>query len=742
MAVFRAQIVGMHCASCVGTIEHALRAVPGVSQVSVNLATGDAKIEYDSTRTRIAALLAAVENSGYEAIPQPNSPLGAAPENQGAPAASLRVVVALTLATLTVILTMSGAPSWAALLAATPVQFWCGWPFLAGMARAARHRHATMDTLVGLGTLSAYLFSLAVTLYPERFASHDVHATYYEISAFLVGFILLGQALEGRARRRAGTAIRNLLRLFPNSAHVLRDGQETDIRAEDVAENETLVIRPGERIAADGTILDGMTAVDESMLTGESIPVDKAPGAHVTAGTVNQTGALRVRATAVGAHTTLAKIIELVREAQSSQAPIQRYADQVSAVFVPIVIGLAALTFVCWMLITHDLPASLLSTVSVLIIACPCALGLATPAAIIVGIGRASELGILVRNATALEILQRARVFIFDKTGTLTLGKPEMTDFELIADVSGSGGIGDLTETEALRLIASAESSSEHPLARSVVAAARARGIRLSMPTGFVAVPGQGLRATVEHRPILVGTREFLLSRTIAVPEAVVRRANVMAATGKTVVLAAIDRKLAALIALADTVRPEAQAVIRELHRQGMRTVLLSGDREATAAQVARLLGIGEVHAGVSPLGKAAKVRELAAQGEAVMIGDGINDAPALAAAQVGIAMGSGTDVAIDTASITLLRRGLEPLLDCVALSRQTFRTIRQNLFASFFYNAAGIPIAAGLLHPWTGWRLSPMLAGGAMALSSVSVVLNSLRLRRWKPPRLADPTS
>ena len=606
--------------------------------------------------------------------------------------------------------------AWTQLALTTPVFFWSGWFFIGRWWKSLRELDTNMFTLTVTGTGAAYFYSVAAVLFGDRFPAslhlggHGV-PLYFEATAFITTIVLLGQILEQRAHARTDAAIRALMDLAPATAHRVRDGREEDVPLADIAVNDTLRVRPGEKIHVDGTLAEGSSDVDESMLTGEPDPVAKQPGAKVSAGTLNTTGSFLFRAERVGHDTLLAQIIRLVEEAQESEAPIQRLADRVSNWFVPTVAGIAVLTFILWLALgpTPALIPALVNAVAVLIIACPCALGLATPVSLITGIGRGAQAGVLVKDAAALERLVSATTVLIDKTGTLTEGKPR------VVSIHPENGT---TENDLLTLAASAESPSEHPLARALIAAAKEHALTLSPATDFVATPGQGVSARVNNRLVQVGRA----------PE------KTDAPSTSTLVGITVDGVFAGTIALADPIKATTPGAIRQLHRLGLKIFMVTGDREATARSVAAELGLDGFHSGVTPSRKQEIVREHQARGEVVAFaGDGLNDAPALAAADIGIAMGTGTDVAMHSAGLVLVKGDLRALVKAVHLSRATLGNIKQNLFFAFFYNGLGIPVAAGLLYPFTGWLLSPMLAGAAMSLSSISVVANALRLRHAK---------
>jgi len=737
-------ITGMTCASCVVSVESALKSVPGVASAEVNLANERATVRLDPAHAELGALVKAVERAGYGAlvIPEGDAARAAAVEDERALrlryVASLqrRLIVAGILGAATMVLSM--APHFIAgiehsdwrvyllFLLATPVQLWAAAPFYRAAWNAARHGTSNMNTLIVVGTTAAYGLSVAATFFPALFVANGLepHASlYYETSTAIIALVLAGRFIEARARAHTGDAIRALLALGAKTARVRRPGGvEEDVAIEALRVGDVVLVRPGETIATDGLVLAGASAVNESMLTGESVPVEKNAGDEVTGGTLNTTGALRIRATRVGQDTTLAQIVRLVEDAQASKAPIQRLVDQIAAVFVPVVFLIAGLAFAAWTLFGPEprISYAITAFIAVLIIACPCALGLATPTAIMVGTGRGASRGILIKSALALEAAQRIDTVAFDKTGTLTVGRPEITDVLVCADWG---------EDETLRLIASAEMRSEHPLAGAVLEAARQKGLALSEPTRFEYFPGQGVHAVVDGHDVYVGNRGLAVAHGFAdIGDGLLGHHE---AAGKTPLIATADGKPLAILALADVPRAAAKDAIAELRAMGLRTLLVSGDTRRTAEAIARTLGIDDVRAEVKPDAKAAIVAELQREGRKVaMVGDGVNDAPALAQADLGIAIGSGTDVAIASAGIVLVGGDPRGVPRALRLARKTVGTIRTNLFWAFFYNVALIPLAGGAFYPFLRVLLSPVFAAGAMAISSVTVVTNSLRLR------------
>ena len=739
-------IVGMTCASCVNRVERFLNKTDGVAGATVNLATERATVHFDSALVDRGALVAAVEAAGYEVGVDRSAEVlddGAAEAADAKARASERrellwsalAATGIGLAMMVVML-WPGGTGWPLdrinvwmLAPATFVEFVLGRRFLVRAAKGLPHGDLTMDTLVTMGTLAAYGYSLVVTLLPDVVTEAGLSLeTYFDSAAIIIGLVLLGRWLEARARGQAAGAVGALLRLRPASARVLRDGRELDLPVDEVRVADLVRVRPGDRVPVDGTIVEGASAIDESMLTGESLPVEKTVGSTVIGATMNSSGSFVMKASRVGRDTTLSQIVRLVEAAQGSKAPIQRVADMVTTYFVPVVVGLALLAFAGWMLVGPEprLPFALSAAIAVLIIACPCAMGLATPTAIMVGTGKGAEAGILVRDGASLEQAQRIDTVVLDKTGTLTSGRPE---------VVGIAPLDDLPEEDLLRLVAAAEVGSEHPLAEAIVRAAEQREIALPAASEFIAAVGGGVNATVEGRRVVVGSESHLAEQGIEV-ERLAQDATTVAVEGRTPVLVALDGAAAGVLAVADTLKAEAAEAVRRLEAAGITVWMISGDRAATAHAIARQAGIAadRVLAEVRPDEKAGRVAELQASGRVVaMVGDGINDAPALAQADLGIAIGTGADVAIEASDITLIGDDLRAVAGALRLSRATMRTIRQNLGWAFGYNFLLIPVAAGLLYPITGWLLSPALAAGAMALSSVSVVSNSLRLRRFR---------
>ena len=765
---------GMTCAACQATVQRALTRAPGVAHAAVNLMTNEATVHYDPAGTTPAKLVFAINDTGYVSrLPAADSSaLSEEEEREQAQAREYsvlltRALVSVSLGALAMIASMPlmgghvghvGDPfiAWSMrvldppvrrllpwlyaidpglllflLLASTAfVMAWAGRHFYVGAWKSLSHGSANMNTLIAIGTGAAFIYSLVVTVAPQLLTGGETSLprrslgqggdVYYEAVIIIIALVLLGNAMEARAKRNTTRALRQLARLQPSTARVRRDEQEIDVPISNVRSGEVVIVRPGERIPVDGVITAGGGAVDESMLTGESIPVEKKAGDHVIGATINTAGALEIEATSLGASSVLARIVTLMKEAQGSQAPIQRLADRISAFFVPAVVTIAVATFALWMIVPGEpsVASALTAAVAVLIIACPCAMGLAVPTAVMVASGRGANAGVLIKGGEPLERLAGVETVVFDKTGTLTEGRPRVVDTLFVGD----------RET-ILRLVAAVERLSEHPLAKAVAAHAPAATGRFAVDN-FRAVAGRGVFASIDGRHVIAGTQALLRESGVDT-SALDATAATWTSQARTVVFAAIDGKAAAAFAIADTLRPGAAAVVQSLKRRGLRVVMLSGDRRATADAIARQAGIDEVIAEVLPDGKVAAIKSLQQGGRRVaMVGDGLNDAPALAQADVGIAMASGTDIAAEAASVTLMRSDLAGVEHAIVLARKTMRTMRQNLFWALVYNVVGIPIAAGALYPAFGILLSPILASAAMAFSSVSVVANSLRLR------------
>ena len=739
---------GMSCASCASSIESAIRNVPGVAECNVNFGAEQAAVKYNPRQTRIEEIQAAVEEAGYSAysLQEQKMITGEDDAEKAARKAESRDLLRKIIVggVISVILIIGSLPMmtglelplipawlhnpWLQLILTAPVQFWCGYRFYIGGWKAFKRHAATMDTLIALGTSAAYFYSLFATIFPDFFLNQGLMPeVYYETAAVVITLILLGQWLENRAKGQTSEAIRKLMGLQAKDARVIRDGREIDVPINEVQIGDIILVRPGEKIPVDGEIISGTSTIDEAMVTGESIPVQKQPGDEVIGATINKTGSFKFKATRVGRDTVLAQIVQLVQDAQGSKAPIQRLADQVTGWFVPVVIAIAIATFVLWFMIMGNISLALITTVGVLIIACPCALGLATPTSVMVGTGKGAENGILIKGAESLELAHKIQSIVLDKTGTITQGKPTVTDYGTVR------GIADGAELKLLRLAAAVERNSEHPLAEAVVKYAQSQNVDVPEAIDFDAIAGSGVQGTVSDRLVQIGTQRWMSELGIQT-NALQQQKDAWEAEGKTVVLIAVDRELEGIIAIADAIKPSSPAAVKALRKLGLEVVMLTGDNQKTAEAIAREVGIVRVEAQVRPDQKAEKVRELQQEGKIVaMVGDGINDAPALAQADVGIAIGTGTDVAIAASDITLISGELQGIVTAIELSKATISNIRQNLFFAFIYNVLGIPIAAGILFPFFGWLLNPIIAGGAMAFSSVSVVTNALRLRNFK---------
>jgi Cu+-exporting ATPase len=737
------RIRGMHCASCVADIEEALRAKPGVLHAEVSLGTDSASVEYVPALTDLSAVRQAIEARGYKVDDDPgaDAPKRATEERAREYRDLMRRFwfgVAVSIPVL-----VTAYPGWIPGLRelspeairwvwgidgllTLPVLFYSGKRFFTGAWSAFTHRAADMNTLIALGTGAAWIYSTVAVLFPELFPAGTAEP-FYDVAAIVITLVVLGQALEVRAKGRTSEAIRKLLDLQARTARVVRDGVEMDVPVEEVVEGDVVVVRPGEKVPVDGVVVDGTSGLDESMVTGESLPVEKGPGDEVIGATVNKTGSFRFRATKVGKDTALAQIVKMVREAQGSKPPIARTVDVVSSYFVPAVMIVATLAFAVWYTVGPS-PALTYATVvavTTLIIACPCALGLATPMSLMVGVGKAAEHGVLIRNGEALQLARKVDAVVLDKTGTITKGEPALTDV-----VTADG----FDEDDVLGLAASAERGSEHPLGEAIVEGARTRELELTDADGFGAIAGHGIAARVDGRDVLLGNRKLMADRDVDI-EGLPEEAARLSEEGKTPMYVAVDGRAAGLIAVADTIKEDSVAAVDRLHELGLEVVMITGDNERTAAAIARQVGIDRVMAEVLPDQKADQVAALQAEGRTVaMVGDGINDAPALAQADVGIAIGTGTDVAIEAADVTLIGGSLKGVVVAIDTSKATFRNIKQNLAGAFGYNTLGIPVAAGVLYPAFGMLLSPLIAGAAMAFSSVTVVTNANRLRFYEP--------
>lgn len=728
-------IGGMTCAACSARIEKGLSRMPGVSKANVNLALETAHVEWSGDLT-MGDLIRKVEQLGYTAAPKQEAAKGEEGDHRKKEIRrQKRTFIASAILSFPLLWSMVGHFSWTSflwvpeafmnpwvqLVLASVVQFWIGKQFYVGAYKALRNGSANMDVLVALGTSAAYFYSVYLTLDWAAEGGHHMPGLYYETSAVLITLILLGKLFEALAKGRTSEAIKTLMGLQAKTATVIRDGQELQLPVEEVVPGDVILVKPGEKIPVDAVVLEGQSSVDESMLTGESIPVEKQPGATVIGATINKNGSLRIEATKVGKETALAQIIKVVEEAQGSKAPIQRVADRISGIFVPVVVAIALVTFLVWFFLVTpgDFAEALEKAIAVLVIACPCALGLATPTSIMAGSGRAAEAGILFKGGEHLETTQGVNTVVLDKTGTVTHGKPVLTDVLAATEAMQADDL-------LLKLVGAAEKPSEHPMADAIVRGIAERGLVVPAAEEFEAIPGYGIRAKVEGRELLVGTRRLLKERGIGF-EAAERDMERLEQEGKTSMLVAVDGVYAGIVAVADTIKESSREAVERLHKLGIEVIMITGDNKRTAEAIAKQAGIRRVLAEVLPEGKAAEVKKLQEQGRKVaMVGDGINDAPALATADIGMAVGTGTDVAMEAADITLLRGDLNGIADAIYMSRKTMGNIKQNLFWALAYNSLGIPVAAaGFLAPW--------LAGAAMALSSVSVVMNALRLQRIK---------
>jgi Cu+-exporting ATPase len=735
-------IKDMTCAACVKRVQDRLASLNGVLSASVNLATEKAAIEYIPSQVNTGDFKKALLSIGYDILEVEQGEDIVEKEKREREkeykklkskliaGGSLTVIVFLL-----VLWDKTGLSSIIQIpkqinfmlqfLVQTPVQFWVGRQFYAGAIAAARHRTTNMNTLIAVGTSAAYLYSLTATFFPSVFEIKGYSAeVYFDTAATIIVLILLGRLLEARAKGKTSEAIKKLIGLQPRTARVIRDGEEKDIPVEEVESGYILLVRPGEKIPVDGIVTEGYSSVDESMISGESIPVEKAAGNEVIGATINKTGSFKYRATRVGRESMLSQIINMVQEAQGSKPPIARLADKIASIFVPVVIGIASLTFVIWLFLGPE-PAftyAMLNFVAVLIIACPCALGLATPTSVMVGMGKGAENGILIRGAEALETAHRMNSVVFDKTGTLTRGEPVVTDIV----VSGS------SEDDLLYYAASAEKGSEHPLGEAIVNKSKERKLELNDPVDFQAVPGKGIRAKIDSRSILLGNTEFMNDEGIDIKDLLQRSEN-LSVEGKSPMYVAVDGKAKGIIAVSDTLKDDSVTAIKALGRLGVKTAMITGDNRRTAEAIAKQAGIDRVLAEVLPEDKANEIKKLQAEGRTVaMVGDGINDAPALAQADIGIAIGTGTDVAMEASDITLISGDLRGVVASISLSRATLRNIKQNLFWAFIYNTVLIPVAAGILFPFFGILLNPMFAAAAMGMSSVTVITNALRLRKF----------
>lgn len=755
METLRLKLGGMGCAACASRIDRAIQNLPGVVTCHVNFAAEQATVEYNPEQTRVEIIQQGVTDLGYSALPiaetilpdDDNEKVTRSNEQDrlnsklilGGAIAILLIVGSLPMMTG---FHLSFVPQWIhhpwfQFLVSTPVQFWCGGQFYRGAWQAFKHRTSDMNSLIALGTSAAYFYSVFATVFPTFFTSQGlVPPVYYESSTVIISLILLGRVLERQAKGQTSEAIRKLMGLQAKTARLIRGGEEIDVLIQDVQVGDIILVRPGEKIPVDGEVIEGVSTVDESMVTGESMPARKLPGDEVIGATINKSGSFKFRASRVGKDTLLAQIVKLVQEAQGSKAPIQKLADLVTGWFVPMVMAIAILTFILWFAFTGNLSLAIITSVSVLVIACPCALGLATPTSVMVGTGVAAQAGILIKGGDTLEVAHQIQTIILDKTGTLTEGKPVVTDYVTVL------GTADSNEIKLLELAAGIERNSEHPLAEAIVQYAQAQGVSflLPEPENFTAIPGAGVQGIVGGKLVQIGTSRWLNELGINTEKLAYIRDR-WEEVGKTTAWIAVDGEVAGLVGIADTLKPSSKSVIARLQKMGLEVIILTGDNQKTAETIASEVGVNRFFAEIRPDGKAAIIQSIQRErgrgkkGKAVvaMVGDGINDAIALAQADVGIAIGTGTDIAIAASDITLISGDLHGIVTAIKLSRATLNNIRQNLFFAFIYNIIGIPIAAGILFPFTGWLLNPIIAGGAMAFSSVSVVTNALRLRKFR---------
>lgn len=743
---------GMSCASCVAKIEKRLDSLEGVVSSSVNLATGRASISFIPSALKVEDIVRAIKDAGYDAEASKDEDLLLRDE-KAKKAGHKKLFYRFIIAAVLSVPIMAGSFHWAhwlpgflksgffMFLLATPVQFWSGFQFYRGAIIAARHRTADMNTLIAIGTSAAYFYSMGAIFAPGFFVSLGLEPElYFDTSAIIITLILLGKLLENRARGKTGEAIKKLMGLQAKTARVVKDGKEVDIPSSEVEKGDMVVVRPGEKIPVDGVIVDGRSSVDESMISGESLPVEKSAGDEVIGATLNKTGSFRFRATRVGRESTLAQIVKIVEEAQAAKPPVARLADVIAGYFVPAVMLIAVLTFLIWLAIGPEpsFTYGLLAFIAVLIIACPCAMGLATPTSIMVGTGKGAENGILIRGGEALETAHKLDIIVLDKTGTLTRGEPSVTDIVLTGNNQAleSIRIEGLSEAESLLFYAaSAEKGSEHPLGEAIVDGARSKRIEIAAPEEFAAMPGLGIQAKVNNKHVLLGNLRLMHGRKISLQE-LEKQGERLSDEGKTPMFVAIDGRLTGVIAVADTLKDYSKEALLAFRNMGIEVAIITGDNRRTAESIGRQLGVKKVLAEVLPEDKAKEVRKFQDEGKVVaMVGDGINDAPALAQADIGIAIGTGADVAMEASDITLIGGDLRSIVTAIALSRATIRNIRQNFFWAFFYNMLLIPVAAGALYPFFGITLDPMFAAAAMGLSSISVVSNSLRLKLFKPP-------